>query len=97
MRPFAGRVLFEAFFPPSFHPVAVGPRVFSVGAGRGAKMVNLCLAWDWEMLLLRFDVLEVVGGWPEAAVRPIPEDAGFECVFDEALTSLLSVSSRGIG
>ena len=36
------------------------------------------------MLLLRFNVLEVVGGWPEAAVRPITENAGFECVFDEA-------------
>eukprot|EP00966_Prymnesium_polylepis_P096094 2226615-Prymnesium_polylepis.1 len=36
-----------------------------------------------KVLLLRFDVLEVVGGWPEAAVRPITEDAGFECVFDE--------------
>jgi hypothetical protein len=36
------------------------------------------------VLLLRFDVLEVVGGWSEAAVRPIMEDAGFECVFDEA-------------
>ena len=41
------------------------------------------------MLLLRFDVLEVVGGWPEAAVRSIPEDAGFEGVFDEALNIAL--------